>query len=569
MVDVNDDKGTRREDSDPMRRRLLEDYAHGVVHLAVLQRAGKVSTYQLMFGLAELLPNEVPPMRMPEPVCRKLSVRSNSRVWIVRTVASAEEVLDWYLAARAGSVALEAPNSESGDSASKGHVPDEKVRFFEEPRWPGFVLAVEDQDAIPFLADWYRCPRVHHLLQGSCPVLETLTERDRKTVRDLLLETLHVDCDEYPEFVGSLHLVLPNPVLRHAGHRLADRPNEAGGESVLVRLRPRSKCNASDMKIALFETRATGVGSSVLVAAEGPLTKIDLEGEVDHIAIGVLCPVRGLVYLHRPASFIQKISINMNVITGTRDVRLTDDKGRVRDKYTVDVVGADREIEIGDAPPPSARQLLHRAKHRRETRRLARRQDQAWFSGNPEDAIRFIRGIVGRTSNRILIVDPYFGHEALLKVVMAVSNYKARVLALSSQMHLKTRVENRKDKTEDGAEPSTTAATGTTERTLGHVLMETIAMVQAKPMTNPIEVRAMPYSKRPLIHDRFLAVDQQVWALGSSLNNFGKRGTIAVKLPDPEPVLAELLATWDVSEELGEWLQRKSVEGDADEVDDG
>jgi hypothetical protein len=57
------------------REQLLADYSHGVVHLAVLQHMEKPPRYQLLFGFAELLPNEVPPEEMPGPFSLELSRR--------------------------------------------------------------------------------------------------------------------------------------------------------------------------------------------------------------------------------------------------------------------------------------------------------------------------------------------------------------------------------------------------------------------------------------------------------------------------------------------------------------
>ena len=61
--------------------------------------------------------------------------------------------------------------------------------------------------------------------------------------------------------------------------------------------------------------------------------------------------------------------------------------------------------------------------------------------------------------------------------------------------------------------------------------------------------------KEPNAHDRFLVVDDQVWLIGTSLNNIGDRLTAAIKFPDPGPILNSLETLWKESEELQKWLE--------------
>jgi hypothetical protein len=71
--------------------------------------------------------------------------------------------------------------------------------------------------------------------------------------------------------------------------------------------------------------------------------------------------------------------------------------------------------------------------------------------------------------------------------------------------------------------------------------------------SNPTEVRVMGGS-RPPIHDRFLLVDETLWSLGASLNEFGARGSLMLKVPDPVPITEKLRAAWDKAQELAKWV---------------
>ena len=56
------------------------------------------------------------------------------------------------------------------------------------------------------------------------------------------------------------------------------------------------------------------------------------------------------------------------------------------------------------------------------------------------------------------------------------------------------------------------------------------------------------------IHDRFLVLDNDIWLLGSSLNEFGERGTATVRLPyAPEP-LENIERVWGDARPLEEFV---------------
>ena len=65
----------------------------------------------------------------------------------------------------------------------------------------------------------------------------------------------------------------------------------------------------------------------------------------------------------------------------------------------------------------------------------------------------------------------------------------------------------------------------------------------------PIVIKMMP-GNRPDVHDRFLLVDDRVFLLGSSLGEFGSRGTTLLRLPYPELVRPKLEAAWNSGVEL-------------------
>jgi hypothetical protein len=134
-------------------------------------------------------------------------------------------------------------------------------------------------------------------------------------------------------------------------------------------------------------------------------------------------------------------------------------------------------------------------------------------------------------------VDAYLDATDLVEVVLAVGRNDIPVRILSSRKELVKDV----------------AGGGSVKK--GEVLLSLRKRLHSEQHLNGFEIRVMS-GKDPMIHDRFLALDDRLWLLGSSLNNFGARGTMMLAVPDPEPVLSALEEAWNESEPLEAWLER-------------
>jgi hypothetical protein len=178
---------------------------------------------------------------------------------------------------------------------------------------------------------------------------------------------------------------------------------------------------------------------------------------------------------------------------------------------------------------------LHRERERRETRARGRRF-QRWFRDSNLDATTELRRLVGDAAKLVWVADPYFEGDDVLRVLAAVKDPGVPIWILAGAEHLRSR------------------PPGGVER--GESLERRISEAQAPGHMSPIEVRVMP-GEKPLLHDRFLLVDEALWMLGSSLNAFGTRGTMIIRVPDAEPVLADLKGLWADAKNFDEWLSNR------------
>jgi hypothetical protein len=194
-------------------------------------------------------------------------------------------------------------------------------------------------------------------------------------------------------------------------------------------------------------------------------------------------------------------------------------------------------LDLGERLPlVSAQTRLRAAIQSRKKRQLARVQGQEWFRDDPERARDVLRGLLHEADSDLLVIDPYFGAKELYDFALAVGQSDIPIRILTSYLIGKKK----------GGVP----------------LADAQRDIERQAQIHPFEIRVMK-GKKQTIHDRFFVVDEKIWHIGSSLNNFGERGTMIVALPDPAAVRGDLDQAWKESKPLDAW--RGTPQDDDDE----
>jgi hypothetical protein len=172
---------------------------------------------------------------------------------------------------------------------------------------------------------------------------------------------------------------------------------------------------------------------------------------------------------------------------------------------------------------------LRSAQQRRELDLLAKNHTFIYFEGGKDSRERAqatLRELVGKALNRCLIYDPYLSAMDVVQLVPFVQTQQLPIRLLGARRFLK-------EKVQEGS-----------ERTRGDELLQCLKELTGQDPTLNITCRVMRGSQNSPIHDRFLVVDQDVYLLGSSLNEFGSRITTLVRVPDPKPLIAKIETWW-------------------------
>lgn len=501
---------------------LEDDYGSAVVHIA-WDRHSESGELTLLFAFVELLPTEIPPpiddydFKAPRS-SHRLGKDSKHCIYVRHAVLTAREALDWYLACRIGTAVL-----PWGD-----RLPLKLADLGEEPPWPTLISASDDSDAIPFVPQWIHCPRTHHLLPlVDFDLGQLWSEEEKNKAQAWLEDRLHFDLGKYPEYWGSVHLVAPNPVYREIDTRLQQQPP---AESVLVRFQPRANMSVEGLDLIFREKDPWGVTAFRRTTLKSPLMRINFNREVAAVMDDIWDRQRGFLKVSSSANpFLRTIQLNMGILRQA----VVHVQGRSYDVTRSD--GPEFSRVIGSHRIATVRSRLLGAHFSRQERHTAESHDQRWFKDQKEEARALLRSMLNKAHREVLLVDRYFGAEELSEL-LSVGRSDIPIRILSSAEVLKNVIKQGR------------------QLTYGDQLLDALMQLRSHQHMNPFEIRVMLGAA---IHDRFLAVDKRIWLLGSSLNQFGARGTMMLALPDPDAVRDDLLSEWNNSVPLEAWVNQR------------
>jgi hypothetical protein len=412
--------------------------------------------------------------------------------------------------------------------------------------------------------------RVHRRF-GNVEGFEPLLANDEALA--FVARRLHIDLKSYPEYLGSAALVVPDPIIKQIDNFLVPASAESG-ERIFYRFIPRPGKTLVGLKIAMFDEQAHLLSNfdvrDIPVNGILDVDKGSCLGAYGHV---VTHPVHGVLSYHPPTGFLRQIGLDMGIVNQVRKVSVPigESPTSPQAEYRVHRTQNGRASVIGEeSTAPNTNVRVGVAARQREKAANAERYDQHWFGdGTREEAMAFIRARVGRARNRIMVADPYFGVLQIPQYLLAITSDTVKVKILTSRLAFEGGYAP-----EGNQEDASLSALDKLVRYLSRyfrfrnvssgpdVLTQKLQrfnerIEQIKQEGNAdVEVMVLP-GKSPVLHDRFLVVDDEVWFLGNSLNTLGERASMIIKLPNPDEVLRELEEMVKQAETFGTYHQRR------------
>lgn len=468
------------------------------------------------------------------------------KVFFRRTTLTAAAAIEWYRSTQIDATPIPSLPEEIKKKLDGTSI--KSSEFIDEPVWPSLSFPTgadllnsrgNTGDPAPFIGSGSVPARVHRRF-GHNSGFESLTA-DSASVR-FLERRLHINLAKYPEYLGSVALVVPNGMVKSVRNFVVPDAGNVN-ERLVYRVVPRSgqSLNGLDLTVTELSGGILSRFETISVPQDG-LIVIDRIRSVQACGYALTHEKDGLLAYQTPLSFIRTVRGSMGI--GGRTIRVqapkSDAKKSVAADYTVSEIGHEVPIQAGQQAPMPLLERIVTAASQRDRAVQAERYHQTWFNdGEREKALEYIRNRIRVAQSQVLVADPYFGANQLMQFLHAVARTDVSISILTSRLAFESHfVDDSLGKT---------SQRGSRKRRQKAVSPE-IAKLQAfDAAMQTFVVRGIKScsafvlaGKSPPLHDRFLVIDGAVLFLGNSLNTLGDRASLIVDVPEPESIIERL-----------------------------
>jgi hypothetical protein len=220
-------------------------------------------------------------------------------------------------------------------------------------------------------------------------------------------------------------------------------------------------------------------------------------------------------------------------------------------------------VHVGGALPPSGAIRIIELQEARKDRLQRQSAPQRLFGVHEADkddltgddlarmrgeAESYVANLVAGAQRRVIFVDPDFGLRELQYYALRVLRDGVEVTILTGAPHM------RKARPDDSAEEAPPEEQTASSVPPGVLLLAQLRHVQGRLGPGAPKVLVMSDSRKPVFHDRFLVIDDIVWASGPSFNELGERIGLISQVHEPRIVIAAIERALARSKPLADWI---------------
>ncbi|MBP6023841.1 VPA1262 family N-terminal domain-containing protein [Ferruginibacter sp.] len=363
--------------------------------------------------------------------------------------------------------------------------------------------------------------------------LNTFTTQQKNTLIEkcglLSIRHLGFDLSRMTEHLGNIYLCACNPYLRRYNCTLLDYNKE-----LLISFYERESQSIIGKKIVLEEKRAGNIGFSIEKTIESKYDRIQLPHFPD-ILYTKIYDANGFLLENHSGSWVN-ISFGIQMQTSVLNLSVKD--GDKTSTQQIPKYASEKPVQVGNYDKSLA-YFMKLQQRSRQIEDLETSREFIFFPGGEADkekARELVGEIINKAKERCIFLDPYFGAGDLLYAYV-IRSTSVPIQIISSSAFLKE------------SEP------GATGITYAERLNDELRKFRGKFPYQKIECRVLRGRNKSPLHDRYIVVDDTVYMLGSSLNEFGNRASSLIKVPAPE-ILIKQANEWWTDEEKTESLEQ-------------
>lgn len=424
-------------------------------------------------------------------------------------------------------------NAADGFMLNYGENRDQKIELFDnvtleaEPssEYPLIINSETDHTLSNILPSRHTDLRVWSKIDRNKPWLTAFDPGFRKkflkNVGLLSNQYLGFDISQMPEHLGSIYLCACNPFIRKWDYSLLDYDRE-----LLIRFYEREGKTIIGKKLLLEDARAGNIGFSIELPISSLFQRILLPHFPDRLVSKIYDSNGFLIENH--TGVWMNISFQGQIQTAT--LNLTVRESNKTTTHEIPKFAAEKPTTIGTYDHSLANYLKSQQRSK-EVNDLESRKEFIFFPGDDpvnekEKARRIIGEIINKASKKCMILDPYFGAADLFYVYI-MKSISVPIQIISSAAFLKKKIN--KD----------------SPLTYADSLLDELEKFRKNIPQQKVECKMLNGSNKSPLHDRYIIIDETVYLLGSSLNEFGNRATTLVKVPVPERIIEKAISWWN------------------------
>lgn len=527
----------------------LKHLKWAVIRLATFidNPADSTSKPRLVFASVSLLADQrAHPSMMTGVDTRDVAKGRQGKLFFRRTTLTAVDAIEWYRT----TPLLKTPVPSQPDEINKklDGTDLSASEFIDDPVWPTLgvsagadLLSVRGGpgDPAPFVGAGSVPARIHRRF-GNNQGFEALTE-DAESLK-FLERRLHINLGEYPEYLGSVTLVVPDAIVKSVKNFIIPDAN-TGKEKLVYRVIPRAGQTLDGLSLTVLERHGNLLSYFERRSVpEDGLIVLDCLLPVQTCGYVLTHDKDGLLAYQTPLSFIRTVKMSMGIQGRTIKVQApkTDSLKSAPADYVVSEMAHEVPIQVGERVPMPIPERIVGAASQRERKAQAKRYHQTWFDdGARDEALTYIRTRIRLAQSHVLVADPYFGAKQLLQFLHAVARTDISITILTSRLAFESQF----------AEVSPRPAISTHRQGV-RTQKARAEVARARDFESGMRTFAergiqkcsafVLTGKTPPLHDRFLVIDDVVLFLGNSLNALGERASLILDVPDPEPIIKRL-----------------------------
>ncbi len=330
---------------------------------------------------------------------------------------------------------------------------------------------------------------------------DTIT-RKMKAMSQLTNDWLGFDIWSKSEHIGNIYLVAPNPYFRKIEISLSTNPI-----GIFYDFKLRKNTRKEKFAIRIIDKHGDAIALDKEFEIRDNIGLLELPHEPHLIEIRVYNKNKNLIALHPPSTFIKSIHLGMSMKQADFHVKVNNDKEFVVEKFSKPQKSIVRNKENNF----NTEYYFKQTEEQRKYISHQKNKEFIFFPGakTGEEIINLktkskeiIREIINSSKETCFICDPFFKVKDLIDYAFYIKNSGVKLKILNCKEQV-----NKEDAKQ---------------------LYDAIKEYNSKPFQK-IELRLL--RGECVLHDRFIISDLNVWYLGTSLNEFGKRATTIAKVP--------------------------------------